>query len=314
MNNNFFLTFDCEDFINEKSTSALYHLLDLLKRQNIKGLFFLSGHIAEKISKYPKILDLLEDQEIGYHSSAHSVRPIIVEFTDIENYEHARQISIIRETSHINPVTGAPEGVGGINVLRNLFPSKRINAFRAPGYSYSPPHLEALNYLGITCDFSTNLSKRVVSFKNLTFYPFPCLVDLINITNRAKLLRSMLINDVTVLAFHPHNFVTTIPWDSLYHNGNPNKLVPVPEKSSSEISQSLKRFQSFLSWLKRCEKVGILQIDPTLKVGKKRDEWSNTTIASSYKLSAGWSQKFFKYNPRFVLSHFRDFFSLNLSE
>ena len=124
-----FLTFDCEDFFNDRSTFMLYRILELLKTHNFRGIFFLTGHMAEKISKFPKILDLLESQEIGYHSSAHTVRPTIIELTDVENYELARQYSLTRETRHINPLTGKAEGQGGIISLQNLFSSKKIFHF-----------------------------------------------------------------------------------------------------------------------------------------------------------------------------------------
>ena len=63
---------------------------------------------------YPELLDLLEKHEIGYHSSSHSVHPTIFEFTDVAKYDKAYQTSILRETSHINPLTGKIEGSGGI--------------------------------------------------------------------------------------------------------------------------------------------------------------------------------------------------------
>ena len=78
-----YLTFDCEDFINVRSMLALHRILELLQKYDVKGLFFLTGHMAEKIRNFPKILDLLENHEIGYHSSAHSVHPTIVEYTDV---------------------------------------------------------------------------------------------------------------------------------------------------------------------------------------------------------------------------------------
>jgi len=120
------LTFDCEDFINARSTSALYRILQLLHKSRLKALFFLTGHMAEKISTFPQILRFLEDHEIGYHSSAHSVRPTIFEYTDVEEYEQAYLLSLKRETRHINPITGDCEGEGGITFLKNLFPKKKI--------------------------------------------------------------------------------------------------------------------------------------------------------------------------------------------
>lgn len=84
--------------------------------------------MAEKLENFPNIVQLLNEHEIGYHSSSHSVRPTIFEFTDIQDYEKAYQISLERETSHINPLTGKIEGKGGIHSVKNLFPKKQIIA------------------------------------------------------------------------------------------------------------------------------------------------------------------------------------------
>ena len=114
--------------------------------------------MAEKLSSFPDTVELLCEHQIGYHSSSHSIHPTLFEFTDVESYEEAYQTSIIRETAHINPVTGEVEGSGGIQALRRLFPKKQIDSFRAPGYCWTPPHLDAMKTLGIKYDFSTNIS------------------------------------------------------------------------------------------------------------------------------------------------------------
>ena len=99
-------------------TTAL--LLSINKNFTYSDLEDIFKNTAEKIGNYPKILDLLEDNYIGYHSSAHTVRPTIIEYTDIKNYILAQRISLKRETSHINPLTGEIEGKGGISPLSNL--------------------------------------------------------------------------------------------------------------------------------------------------------------------------------------------------
>ena len=136
-----YLTFDCEDFITARSIFALQRILQLLQKYDVKGLFFLTGHMAKKISVFSEVFDLLEGHEIGYHSSAHSVRPIIVEYTDVEDYALACRFSLKRETSYVNPLTGECEGKGGILLLKDLFSNNQVISFRAPGNSWSPPHL-----------------------------------------------------------------------------------------------------------------------------------------------------------------------------
>ena len=114
----FFLTFDVEDFMNGKSICALDRILELLKKYNLKGLFFITGNMIEKLRFFPEILDLLNVHEIGYHSSSHSIRSNIFEYNDLEDYEEAYLESQERETSRINILTGEIEGSGGIELLR----------------------------------------------------------------------------------------------------------------------------------------------------------------------------------------------------
>jgi len=149
------ITFDIEDFINPISIIVLKKILLLLKKYSIKCIFFLTGYMAEQIKKFPLLVELLTEHEIGYHSSSHSVRPIITEFTDTSDYVKAIENSFEREISHINPISGEIEGMGGIKSLQKLFPNKPITYFRAPGLCWTPPHLEAVKKLGIKYDFSS---------------------------------------------------------------------------------------------------------------------------------------------------------------
>ena len=304
------LTFDCEDFINDRSTFALYRILELLHKYNLKGLFFLTGHMAEKISNFPKTLDLLEDEEIGYHSSAHSVRPTIIEYTDVEDYEYARQISLKREISYINPLTGELEGNGGLNLLRALFPNKKITSFRAPGLSYSPPHLEALSELGIRFDFSTNLSKVPIYYENLTFYPYPNVFDTIKLSSYASIFKSLIKAHLVVLDFHPNYFVNSKYWDSIYFQGNPKKLFPVQARSWKETRTILKNFELLLRRLSYFEKKGMLEITPTFERGKRKQIFTKECIMKSYQSSIRWAMKYLGYNPKFIWNHFEKFFNV----
>ena len=91
-----FLTFDVEDYVNEKSLVALKRVLEILEENELRAIFFITGYMAKKLKRYPTIVDLLENHEIGYHSTSHSVRPIIAEYTDIEDYGEAIRIAFFR--------------------------------------------------------------------------------------------------------------------------------------------------------------------------------------------------------------------------
>ena len=174
--------------------------------------------MAEKLANFPSILELLDRHEIGYHSSSHSVRPTIFEYTDVEDYDKAYEISLQRETSHINPVTGKIEGQGGINALKALFPKKKINAYRGPGLFWSPPLMEALHALGLKFDFSTNISETLVSHKGITFYPIPLFSQWNGNSHQIlTLLLHVLDKKKIVLLCHPNLLSNEQFWDSIYY-------------------------------------------------------------------------------------------------
>lgn len=309
--NQVFLTFDVEDFINPASIKALETILEMLKKHNLKALFFITGHMAEKLSAFPDIIDMLKAQEIGYHSSSHSVRPTIPEYTDTENYTEAYKKSIQRETSHINPLTGEIEGRGGIKLLRELFNNKKVVAYRAPGCCWSSPHMEALRDLGIEFDFSSNISPEPVFYKGITFYPYPTLGD----WSGSKLkylivLRSILTQEYTVIDVHPNSLVYQNMWDSNYYDGNPQKLIESTPRNPHQTKSLIDSFELLLKQLRIIQNLKLTKITPTLTKAQTNLNLDQNDLEKVYELSILWAKRYFKYEPRFLHAHFFKFFNL----
>lgn len=308
------LTFDNEDFINDRSVKALHRILVLLAKYDFKALFFITGHMAEKLKNFPETLGLLLDHEIGYHSSSHSVRPTIFEYTDVKNYQEAYLTSIKREEAHINPLTGEIEREGGIRFLKDLFPNKSIVSFRAPGCCWSPPHLEALTKLGIQFDFSTVISQRAVYFKGISFYPSSvCAIEQILFDRlfNIKFLRSALKNKITVLTSHPNLFVNQRSWDYIYHRGNPEKLLKVPPKPRQEIQSKFLKFESSLKLIALLRRMKLIEVTPYLSESQIDLTITRKGILESYRASVNWPKRYFDYEPIFLLSHFFDYFNVS---
>jgi hypothetical protein len=311
------LTFDVEDFTKKVSLNGLSILLKLLKRYNLRSLFFVTGHMAEILTKHPSILQLLENHEIGYHSSSHSVRPIVPEFTDTRNYSKAVEISLTRETSHINPLTGETEDEGGIKILRETFKNKDVLAFRAPGFCWTPPHLEALQKLGIKFDFSARLCGAKlspgdkISFKGMIFYPFPVYVDF---WENPILLTSFLSSKlserkIVCLSGHEWPFVSSEPWDMIYWRGNPKDLTRSSKKNNLRIVESFLKLDIFLRGIKVLEKFRLLTVTSILEErGSRPLDASDVDVARTYQFSIRWAENYFNYTPRHVLSHFYKYF------
>jgi peptidoglycan/xylan/chitin deacetylase (PgdA/CDA1 family) len=291
--------------INSRSIAALYAILNILKKHNVKALFFITGHFAEKLRSFSGILDMLQAHEIGYHSTCHSVRPNIFEYTDLINYQDAYEISLKRETAHINAMSGEVEGRGGIEVLRDLFPGKKIETFRAPGFSWSPPHLEALASVGFKYDFSTNLSLIPVHYKGITFYPMPTLIDWKATPNYYKdLLSSVLTERITVLDFHPNRFVNQNHWDLFFPN-------PAPQLSVTQTKLLLLRFEALLTVITLLQKSKLTETSPKLKESKTELGISEVDVEKVLKQIALWPLSQFNYKPRYLRSHLSAFFNCN---
>lgn len=304
--NQLFLTFDVEDSVNIRSIGALHFILKLLRRHNVKALFFITGHVAEKLCFFPEILDLFDAHEIGYHSTCHSVRPNIFEYTDLKSYRDAYAISLKRETAHINPLSGEIEGRGGFEVLKDLFPRKKVEAFRAPGFSWSPPHLEALASLGVKYDFSTDLSGVPVRYKGITFYPFPTLIDWITASNCKDLFYSMLTEKVTVALFHPNLFVNMNYWDLFFPDS-------APQRTRMKTKYLLLKFEALLKAIKLLQKFKLIETSPALKESKTGLDPSKVDVERVFENIVSWPTTQFRYKPRYLRSHLLRFFNCNTS-
>ncbi|RLI97787.1 MAG: hypothetical protein DRP00_03465 [Candidatus Aenigmatarchaeota archaeon] len=306
-----YLTFDVEDFINSSAIYALYCILKILEKYHLKGIFFITGHMAEKLSNYPEIIELLKNHKIGFHSSSHSVRPIIPEYTDVKSYKEAYEISRIRETSHINPITGKIEKEGGIYVLHELFHPKKIEAYRAPGMCWTPPHLEALRDLGIRYDFSTNIThSEPVIYKKIIFYP-PTFIQHWDGTlyNYECLATTLIKHKVSIFDLHPALYVNQKEWDSIYFNGNPQKLQKTPQRPIKEAKSLFVRFELFIKLIKFLQKNKIIEVTNDLNTPQTSKFVTNrSNVENYYKTSMQWPNERFNYRPKFIRKHFYDFF------
>ena len=306
------LTFDVEDFINQNAVSVLHRILEIIQKYELKTIFFITGHTAEKISNYPQIIEMLRNHETGYHSSSHSVHPTIPEYTDFKVYKKAYEISVQRETSHIDPLTGKPEKEGGIQFLQDLFHPKKIQAFRAPGMCWTPPHLEALNSLGIKYDFSTNLTfSEPVLFKGITFHPYTVTQQWNGTTYDYQcLLSSILRRRVTVFDIHPTLLVNQVAWDSIYYKGNPKTLLTVPQRPAKETALLFNKFELLIKRINFLRKAKLIEIDPLFNIPNKKLKTDKEQVNKCYETSMRWSRKLFDYYPKFIRNHFYEFFEL----
>lgn len=126
--------------------------------------------------------------------------------TDIEDYKKTIENVIIEERENIDK-------------FRKIFNPVLINSFRAPGFSFTPPHLEGIREIGLIYDFSTLAFKRPTLYKGITFYPNSRGALFIiekNIMRKIKffliLLLDILLKNPVILQWHPFDFVLKGQW------------------------------------------------------------------------------------------------------
>lgn len=289
---------------------ALRLILEMLDKYELKAIFFITGLMAEKLGDFPSIVELLRRHEIGFHSSGHSIHPLIAEYADVESYDQAYSISLERETAHINPLTGRVEREGGIYFLQDLFEPKRIRTYRAPGMSWTPPHLEALAKLGIEFDFSSGITtSEPAHYKGVTFYPYTFTQEWEGSSYDYQcLLSAVLRRRVAIFDLHPTLYVNQRIWDSIYYSGNPPELLRARERPPEEARLLFNKFELFLKRVHTLRQAGLIEVDPNLTSSPKELSVNQNQVQRCYEMSMRWPKAHFGYSPRFIHAHFNEFF------
>jgi hypothetical protein len=309
-----FLTFDVEgppgreDFADSLSIKALCKLLKMLNERHLKGLFFFPSTV-DSIYKNRLVQELLDKHDVGFHSSSHSVRPRIIECTDLGDYDDAVQASLIRETSQIDPVSGRIVGSGGIYALREAFPTKTINAFRAPFNYFSPPNVESLRKLSIEFVFSGDFCLEPFSYKGLTFYPSSKYLDGFN--NIPGVIHSVMMSNRKIIVFdtHPSHFIYKQNGDQLKRYFR-NSMTPFQlELQPSLLSVlNLSCFESILASLSALQKLELIEVSPRLQQAKAQFNPKAKNFEKTILYSQSIATDLFGYKPRFLRNQYLQFF------
>jgi len=316
-----FLTFDVEgppgreDFADSLSIKAFCKLLKMLNERHLKGLFFFPSTV-DNIYKNRLVQELLDKHDVGFHSSSHSVRPGIIQCTDLGDYDDAVQASLIRETSLIDPVSGRFVGSGGIYSLREAFPNKTINAFRAPFNYFSPPNVESLRKLSIEFVFSGDFCSEPFSYKGLTFYPSPEYLDTFkNILSYwlrlCSFFHSVMMSNRKLIVFdaHPAHFIYKISAEQLKRYLQ-NPMVPFQLGFKPSLLYVLKMpcFESILASLGTLQKLELIEVGSRLQQAKTQFNPKAKNFEKTMLYSQSIATDLFGYKPRFLRNQYLQFF------
>ncbi|MCR5681681.1 MAG: hypothetical protein K6G29_04445, partial [Clostridiales bacterium] len=102
-------SFDTEDFTSNTAADAILTEAEILREEGVRGCFCLVGLLADQLVNWGRkdVLDALTHHEIDSHTLAHSLHPVINEYTDIEDFEAAYAEVIRQETEAIEKIRRA---------------------------------------------------------------------------------------------------------------------------------------------------------------------------------------------------------------
>lgn len=131
-------SFDTEDFTSNTSADAIVREADILSKHGVKGCFCLVGLLAKQLKAWGRndVINALKPHEIGLHTYGHTLHPMINEYTDIEDFDKARDEVIRQETE-------------ALRLIKETFGTDRVFAAVPPGNSKSYAAMYAYADMGI---------------------------------------------------------------------------------------------------------------------------------------------------------------------
>ncbi len=294
----FLLSFDVEEFNNPYCIEALFKILKILRKLKIKAIFFITLEYAERIKNNKKLIEELKNHFIGYHGKTH-LFPYIYFITDTGEYISALERVIIEERENIDR-------------FKKIFSLSSLNSFRAPGFSFSPVHLEGMRELGFTYDFSTFAFKRPTLLKGIIFYPNSrgsLFITEEKIIKRIRFflifLFDLLLKNPVILQWHPFDFVLKGHWMKKEGEKISFSFSLLSEREKRRKFKNLYRFIRIISLLQRA---GILF---PFSFNLPYNSFKKVNTEKVFLKARYWLLKYWNISPLFLRRHIEDFFKTN---
>lgn len=243
--NDIIFCFDTEDFTCNESADAIRDLANILKDEGIRGNFCVVGLLAEQLTNWKRddVFEALSHHEIQLHSYAHTLHPMINEYTDTENFSTAYDRFITEESK-------------GLELLKKHLHTEKVYAAVPPGNSKSYVALYGYADMGIPayCDtvidspdgglyFCNALHMQyMISLESVFYYNSKTFDELIEWFGKRKR---------TIIYTHPNRVLFKEFWDEKNYfkkNRHPFGEWEMCEKESSE---NIERYYSGLKALIR---------------------------------------------------------------
>ena len=267
------LRFDTEDYITKESNDALFEILKLLNRLDIKATFPLVGKKIQFLVQEERndILRLLSGHSLGYHSYSHSRHPTISERLAEVDWKNGISIfessefpglELFREVLDKNPVCYTQPGG---NWVPHAFPvlynwnipihfSEAWNSYLDLGYS--PYYYQDV----LTWSAPVTAPKPM-----LNRIPFLEEETITMLSNRYNHLMENNGGTILIVA-HPTELVTLEYWDIVNFGSGMNHSRTVPRlRKKNDVKASIVSLERILKFLRSLPKVNFITADDLIR-------------------------------------------------
>jgi hypothetical protein len=187
--------------------------------------------------------------------------------------------------------------------LREIFPDKVIDAFRAPFLCWSPAHFEALENLGFRFDFSLDALEEPFTHRGITFYPSPVAIErLIHFWTLGQPFKKRDLIEPRLFTY----FLTEGVHVTLTHPSALHKAFSMQDDFRG--STNLLFFRLFIKYMGTLSRVKAVLVNSEPRVfGNSGVE--NVDIEKLCLMYMKRVARLFDYRPKYLGAHIREFFA-----
>lgn len=208
------ISFDTENFTSNEAADAIYAEAEILRTEGIRGCFCMVGLLAKQLEFWERedVLQALAYHEVDYHSYGHSLHPMINEYTDIEDFQVAREEFLRQE-------------IKGIEYVKKATGAEKIYAAVPPGNQKSYVAMYGYAELGIPiyadtfCDTPDGCGTY---YCNGFHMDYSWCMETALFEGGEKEIKSVLdvlaCNKRAIIYTHPHVALMTESWDILNYD------------------------------------------------------------------------------------------------
>ncbi|MBO4539340.1 MAG: hypothetical protein J5781_03625 [Clostridia bacterium] len=242
--------FDTEDFTNKKAADAILEEAEILRSEGVRGCFAVVGLLANQLREWERtdVIEALKHHEIDLHSLAHTMHPMINEYTDVEDFSEAKA-EFLRQERY------------ALKCLKDTFGIKKVFAAVPPGNQDSYVAMHGYAEMGIPvysdsiCDPDGNGLYYCNGFHTAYAIAMEDFLFSRNPFRIKSVLNKMAGRDIAVIYTHPHRAMYSQSWDILnYDKKNLREFgdwIESKRWSTSKTARFYKNFRKLIQTVKK---------------------------------------------------------------